>query len=392
MRRGMSARIRDLRVFKMDLALREPFRISFKTYTCARNCFVVLETDEGVYGYGEGSPDKPITGDTQDEALLFIAAAAKKLRGKPLDIDVIHRLLSALERELGFRSQAGKAAIDMACYDALGKLEGKPVYKLLGAEKPEKALTTLTIGIKPIEETVETARRYAKEYERYGLKRIKLKLSGDPDEDLERVIRVSEVFAGELTLDANQSYRNPEKAIAILEKMYESIGGRLILVEQPTPKEDLEALKKVSERSPIPVFADESAATLEDVVRVAEAKAASGINIKLQKVGGIYYAVKAAEKAREAGLKLMVGCNEETHVAISAAINFAAATPGVVGVDLDSDILLFDLSITRGNPLETFIEGARLPRDSPGLGVELSDWFKALLNGEIKLEEVTRSS
>lgn len=382
-------KIKDLKVFKLDIALKEAFTIAFKTYTHAHNCLVILETDEGIRGYGESSPDKPITGDTQQEALTFMKAATKKLQGHVLDIVEVHKTLSELEEDIGFKSQTGKAAIDMACYDVIGKSEGKPIYEVLGAEEPREIPTTLTIGIKPIEETIMTARNYIEKFGKYGLKRIKLKLSGNPEEDLERVRRIAEIFPGELTLDANQGYKDPRKAVEVLNKMYNENGKRIILVEQPTPKEDLNALKTVSEESPIPVFADESAMTLEDAIKVIEAKAASGINIKLQKIGGIYYGVKAAEKADEAGVKLMVGCNEETHIAISAAIHYTSSMPKIINADLDSDLLLFDLNIVKENPLETFISGARIPRRKPGLGVELSEWFMALADNRIVLQKIT---
>jgi len=381
-------RIRNLSVFKLDIALREPFTIAFKTYTHAHNCLVVLETSEGIRGYGEASPDKPITGDSQEEALSFMKLAAKKLAGQMLDVEEIHKTLSRLEEETGLRSQTGKAAIDMACYDAVGKTEGRPVYDILGAHEPSRIPTTLTIGIKTIEETLATVRNYMERFGKYGLRRIKLKLSGKAEEDLERVLKVAEVFPGELTLDANQGYRDPMQAIKVLNKMYDEVGDRLILVEQPTPKDDLDALKIVSRESPIPVFADESAATLKDIIRIIDERASSGVNIKLQKIGGIYYGVKAAQKANDAGIKLMVGCNEETHIAISAAMHYASAIRGVVNVDLDSDLLLFEVNIVKEDPLETFILGARVPRVKPGLGVELTSWFEALADGKLLLQKV----
>jgi len=92
--------------------------------------------------------------------------------------------------------------------------------------------------------------------------------------------------------------------------------------------------------------------------------------------------------AYEAGIKLMVGCNEETHIAISAGIHYASAMLGVVNVDLDSDLLLFDMNITREDPLETFVLGMRIPRMKPGLGIELADWFKAFVNEKIVLQKI----
>jgi len=382
-------RIKNIKIYQMDLALKEEFAISFKTYTHAHNFLIVLETDEGVTGYGEGCPDKPITGDSREDAINFLIMTKKTLLGRPLEIEEVHEIIEEQSRRSGLKSQTARAAIDMAVYDALGKIHSLPVYLMLGGVKNFfKVFNSLTIGIKTIDETIKTARRYYEKYKRFGLRRIKLKLSGDPEEDYKRVIQVAENFPGELTLDANQAYQDPETATKLFNQLYENLGKRIILVEQPTPKEDLNALKKVSENTLIPVFADESAVTLEDINRIISLSSAEGINIKLQKIGGILPALKAAERAFSQGFKIMVGCNEETHIAISAAIHLVAAMDGVVNTDLDSDIILFDFNITKENPLDTFINGARIPRNKPGLGVELANWFKNILEERIKIERV----
>jgi len=386
------ATITEVLPYKMDILLAEPFSISFKTYTHSHGSFVVIKTDEGVEGYGEGCPDRPITGDSQEESLIFLEKASKYLVGTQVDdVEDIHKVLDRIEKEL-FPSQTARNAIDIAVHDILGKLENKPIYKMLGSSSPNIVPTTLTIGLKPIEETKESARRYMERFEKNGLKRIKLKLSGDSESDLQRVGAVIDIFPGEITLDANQGYKDPKEAVKALEEMYGIAGKRIILVEEPVPKGKLDLLKYVSDNSPIPVFADESAATLEDVRRIAETRSAAGINIKLQKAGGIYYARKIAEVAKEYGLKLMVGCNEETFVAISAAINFVASDSSVINADLDSDLLVVDVQITEEDPLEYFRNGSRYPTDKPGLGITLRKWFKDLLDGKISLKRVLSGS
>ncbi len=380
-------KIKKVRVFKMNLPLNEPFSISFKTYAQAQNVLVIIETDEGIEGYGEGSPDKPITGDSQKEALLFLKTAAKQLVGKPVDIELIHQNLKTVESNLGFKSQTGKAAIDMACYDIIGKKTGQPVYKILGSPEPNLVPTSLTIGIKTLEETVESVRKYMEKFEKNGLRRIKIKLSGNPEEDISRVIRISDVFSGELTLDANQGYKDPVVAIRVFSELYESIGSRILFVEEPCPKGDLTMMKYVNDNSPIPVIADESVTSIEDAEKVIQHKSASGINIKLQKSGGIYNASKIAKLAGEKGFKLMVGCNEETYIAISASINFVAGNQYISSADLDSDILL-NFNITNENPLDSFKDGSRVPSEKPGLGVSLADWLKAIIDGQILLAPV----
>ncbi len=379
--------IKEVIPYRMDIMLSEPFSISFGTYTHDHGSFVVIKTTEGVEGYGEGCPDKIVTGDTQEESLAFLEKASKYLKGAHVDEEEIHKILDKVEKEL-FPSQTARNAIDIAIYDIIGKIEGKPIYKLLGASTPNEAPAAITIGLKSIEETRERAEYYMNKFSKNGLKRIKLKLSGHLEDDVQRVSVVLDIFPGEITLDANQGYKDPKDAIKALEEIYAIAGKRVILIEEPVPKGRLGLLKQVSGSSPIPVFADESAATLEDAERIAETKSASGINIKLQKAGGIYYAKKIAQVAKENGLKLMVGCNEETTVAISAALNFVASDSAIMNSDLDSDLTVANIRITEEDPLEYFKNGVRYPTGKPGLGISLKEWFKYLLNERISLKRI----
>jgi len=120
--------------------------------------------------------------------------AAEHLQGRALDIEEVHKTLSQLEDKTGLRSQTGKAAINMACYDALGRAEGKPVYEILGASMPARIPTTLTIGIKTLDDTIAIVRDYMARFGERGLRKIKLKLSGKPEDNLERVLKVAEIF------------------------------------------------------------------------------------------------------------------------------------------------------------------------------------------------------
>jgi len=381
-------KIKKVKIFKLDLALRETFAISFETFTQVQNALVAIETDEGINGYSESAPYKPITGDSQEEALTFLKQAAKELVGKPVDAELIHKHLTEMERKTGLASSAGRAAIDMACYDIIGKKEGKPVYKLLGASEINIVPTTLTIGIKTLEETVESVRQYMELFRNHGLKRIKLKLSGNPQEDIVRVTKVAEAFPGELTLDANQGYKDPKTAVRVFNELYGMIGSRILLVEEPCPKGKLEMMKYVADNSPIAIFADESVTTVEDAKSVIAQRSASGINIKLQKAGGIYHATKIAQLAAEKDLKLMVGCMIETYLSLSGSINFVAGTPIVSSADLDSDLLEFGVNTVREDPRDSFIEGARMPTNKPGLGIEITDWLKAIADGHLAVNAV----
>ena len=199
---------------------------------------------------------------------------------------------------------------------------------------------------------------------------IKLKLSGDPKLDLARTLSVAEVHPGRLTLDANQAYPNPDLALELLEKIYDELGSRILLVEEPCRKGDLYGLKHVTDNSKIPIFADESAVTLEDVRMIVESRAANGINLKLQKIGGIHQGLKAAGLAHANKVNIMVGCMMESGVSISCGAHFAAALENASYTDLDTDLMLKKDIITEDSRSE-LVHGSRMPSNRPGLGIDL---------------------
>jgi len=347
---------------------------------------IIFESNDGLSGCGEAAPFKPITGDSRSEAKRFLQLSAGRLIGREInDLAELHRLLSELESTTDIKSQTAKAALDMAFLCLVGKINNQPIYKLLGCGKPNLIKNTLTIGIKRIDDTVKTSIRYMQDFKDNGLSRIKLKLSGNSREDIERVTKVADVFDGELTLDANQGYIDPDIAVKTFKKMYEEVGDRIILIEEPCPKGDLDKLKYVKEHSEIMIFADESAATFEDARKVIKKGAADGINIKLQKAGGIYWGKKIAELANEHDVKLMTGCMLETAISIAAGINFANAMRGMINTDLDSDLTL-PINIVK-EPLP-FRNGCRVPLDRPGLGISLRDEIRSIINGQLSIIQV----
>ena len=365
-------RITKVQAYKLDHRLREPFTIAYKTMGYARNLLVIIKATEGLAGVGEASPLKPATRDTREEALRFTKRASVFLKDSdPCDVSRIQSVLDRISRKVGFTSQTAKTAIDSACFDILGKTSKKPIYQILGNMKPRRVPNTITIYLRSPEETARKARSLMRKYRRNDLQRLKLKLSGNPRLDKARVLTVSEIFPGELTLDANQAYRDEGLAIKVFNDIYNELGSRIVLVEQPSPKEDLQKLKRISDRCKIPVFADESAVTLEDLKEIIKSRSAGGVNIKLQKAGGIFWGAKMAELARDSGLEIMVGCMLESSIGIAQDAHFLTGIPtDIIASDLDTDLEI-KTDVTTDQSRVPFRDGARIPLDKPGLGVEL---------------------
>lgn len=309
----------------VSMRLAEPYATACERIDVATNVLLRLETNQGVVGYGFAAPDQHVTGETAETALRSI-------------IDVV----------------------DMALFDILGKKANLPLWRLLGGFR-DRIRTSVSIGILTEDETVKRAREWITR----GFRCLKLKGGVDVQSDIGRVLRVREAVGGaiELRFDANQGF-SVEYSLEFVEK---TRNARLELIEQPTPKGKPDLLGRVTGGVSIPVMADESLITLRDAFRIARYGLADMVNVKLMKVGGISEALQINAVALSAGLEVMVGCMDETALAIGAGLHFALARPNVIYADLDGHLGLLE-DPTAGAVIlrsETLF-----PRDRPGLGLD----------------------
>jgi len=328
----------------MDLKLSTPFRIARGVQLTSTNAIVQINYDEYT-GYGEAAPDE-YYGENQQTVLACISAFAGNLGDDPFVIeDIMHRLDKVIRL-----NPSAKAAVDMALYDLMGKVLGVPLYKLLGLNPKHTPHTSFTIGI---DTPVEMAKKalIAKDYPI-----LKIKVGTKHDLDIIKAIR--DVTNAVIRVDANTGW-TPKEAI----KMINALAPYNIeFVEQPIVAHDLPGLKLIRDNVPIPIIADESCVTVEDIPRVAEC--VDGVNLKLMKCGGIRHALKMIHVARAHNLRVMIGCMIESSLAITAA---AHLTPLVDYADLDGHLLISDDPYV-GVTVE---KGKLVLPDSAGLGVKV---------------------
>jgi L-alanine-DL-glutamate epimerase-like enolase superfamily enzyme len=308
----------ELRTQPLDLRLASAFRISRGVQHVARTLAVSLSVGEES-GIGEAAPSA-FYGETRETVLAALPRLVESLGEDPTRIEDAH---AAFNGALSHGHAAAKAALDMALYDLMGKRLGVPIYQLLGLNPERTPCTSFTIAIA---EPVEMARRAAEARE---FPILKIKLGTEADLDIVRAIR--DVTDATIRVDANAAW-TPKQAIRIIARL-EAYGVEF--VEQPVAAHDLDGLRLVRENSALPIIADESCVTLEDIPRVVGC--ADGINIKLMKCGGIRNALAMIHAARAHHLKVMLGCMIESSLAITAA---AQISPLVDYADLDGGLLI----------------------------------------------------
>jgi L-alanine-DL-glutamate epimerase-like enolase superfamily enzyme len=350
-------RITGVEVWRVTMRLEEPYTVAYRTFDRAVNVFVRLATDGPLCGFGCAAPEPEVTGETVEGTEEALQAAAERLTGR----DPLWRaaVLDRIEEPLRGKP-AALAAVDMALHDLLGKAAGLPLWQLLGGYR-DRMETCVTIGILPLEETVERARVRVVE----GFRALKIKGGRDPVEDARRVLAVRQGVgdAIELRFDANQGY-SVDQALDFVER---ARPARLELVEQPTPQAEPELLGRVARAVPLPVMADESVQGLRDAFRLAREGLMDMVNVKVMKVGGLTRALHIDSVARAAGLEVMVGCMDEAALGIAAGLHFALARRNVLYADLDGHLGLV------GDPTAGTVRlenGTLLPAPGPGLGWE----------------------
>jgi len=354
-------KITTLDAHTVTMKLKEPYTIAYETISSTDNIFLRIETDKGITGYGCAAPDLQVTGETAHSVLTVCRDILQPLL-KGVDPLRIAYQLSKLQKPLQDHPSA-MAMVDMALHDILGKTAGLPLYKILGGFR-QKIITSITIGILPLEETLEKARQYIGQ----GFRALKLKGGIDLEDDIQRVIKVREVVGKGIGLrfDANQGYTVEDSM-----RFFKATSSSVVeIMEQPTPSGEPGLLGRVTDNIPIPVMADESLMNLRDAFRLARRELVDMINIKLMKCGGISEALHINAVSRAANLEVMVGCMDESALGIAAGLHFTLARPNVIYADLDGHLDLID-DPTAGTVI--LKNGTLYPNPKPGLGVEFSD-------------------
>jgi L-alanine-DL-glutamate epimerase-like enolase superfamily enzyme len=352
-------KITKVEAWPVTMRLSTPYAIAYETVSETTNVFVRIDTSRGVSGWGCAAPDPQVTGEDPLGVLRVLREITPLIVGSdPLRHAM---LMMRLRKDLPSMPSA-RAAIDVALFDILGKVASLPLWRLLGGYR-RQIRTSVTIGILPEPETVAAARDLVGR----GFRCLKIKGGSDVEIDIVRVLKVREAVGAsiELRFDANQGY-TVEQSLRFVDAT-RSVG--LEIFEQPTPKEQIDQLGRVTRRVALPVMADESLVSLGDAFRLARRELVDMVNVKLMKAGGIGEALQINAVARAAGLEVMVGCMDEAALGIAAGLQFALARPNVAYADLDGHLDLLDDPSAGSVRIE---DGTVFGSEEPGLGARVA--------------------
>ena len=353
-------KITSVRLGRISVPLRTPFKTALRSVSSVEDVIVEIHTDCGAAGYGEAPPTGAITGDTTGAIIGAIQDhIAKTIIGR--DVDEFEPLLQSVQKCIVGNSST-KAAVDMALWDLYGQLYNIPVYKLLGGGR-KQIVTDITISVNDPDTMVsDSLKAVARGYDC-----LKMKVGVNPELDVARLSAVRNAVGKDIVIriDANQAW-TPKQAVKILNKMQE-LGLDIELVEQPVSAHDFAGLKYVTDRSYVPVLADEAVFSPENAMTILQMGAADLINIKLMKCGGIYNALKIASAAEVFGVECMIGCMLEAKISVNAAVHLACAKNIITKVDLDGPVLCSEDPILGG---AAFDEKIITVADAPGLGIQ----------------------
>ena len=326
----------------LTMPLAERFTIARETWDAATAVFAVLRYGDAE-GYGECSPD-PHWGETPQRTLEQLHGVDLSELHGPFDLEGPGRLLPA---------GSARCVLDIALHDLAGKLAGMPLRSLLGVGEAPLPPTSVTVPIAGVDAMVARAASFAD----HPIVKTKVGFDGD----VEAIEAIRSVFPGRIRVDANEGWTE-EQAIDRLARLERS---DVELCEQPIPMRNHDALARVTETSPIPVYADEDAGTAADVASLAGV--VDGVNLKLRKAGGIRETWRAIATARAHGMGVMLGCDLDSGIAMGAA---AALAPLCDFVDIDGPLLLAE----DPHPSVRYDRGTVIPAEGPGLGVTKGPW------------------
>lgn len=352
-------KITEIELFSVQLPLIEPFVISYASLDSMPSIIVKITTDSGHVGYGEGVADEHVTGESQASTFHMIKSTiAPQLLGEnPMHLERIHDVMN----KAVYGVPTAKAAIDIACYDLIGKTLDVPVYTLLGGRFHKEFPITHVLSINSPEKMASEAMERAQQ----GYRSFKMKVGTNVLDDVKRIQAVHRHVDEDIAIrvDVNQGWQSSAQTLKALRMLD---GVQLDWLEQPVIADDIDGMVEVKNNSVIPMMIDEGLRGFREMKEIIAKRAADKVNIKLMKCGGIYPAMKLAHMAEMAGIDCQIGSMVESSIGSAAGFHVAFSKKVITSVELTGPLkfskdlgnLYYDVPFIRLN-------------EEPGLGVDI---------------------
>jgi L-alanine-DL-glutamate epimerase-like enolase superfamily enzyme len=323
--------VTKVELWPVDVPLTDPFVVATGSRMIAENAFVRVTLAGGTQGYGEIAPFPEVGGEDRDTSLAVALQLGKTLLGQ---LATHYTRLSHEFMEMAPSHPAARCGLETALLDAICREMNIPLWGLWGGADVRTRESDITLPIADVEQTLALARGWHNR----GFRLFKLKVGADLDEDCRRLQAIHQTFPDiACIVDANQGFTREACLRFVTEA--KGIGATIVLLEQPVARDDLDSMAALRRETRIPVAADESARSVEDVKQLIRAQAADFINIKITKTG-VLHAMDMAAYARAAGLRLMIGGMVETRVAMGCSFALVLGTGGYDLLDLDTPLLM----------------------------------------------------
>ena len=323
--------IEDVTFWPIDIPLTDPFVVATGARAVAENVLVQVTLRSGIRGFGEAAPFPEVGAEDRASCVDTLTRLAQPLAGQSIQD---YRQIAEQMADQAHKHPAARCSLETALLDAYCRAAGIPMWQLWGGADVRPRETDITIPIATTDDTLALARHWHHK----GFRLFKMKVGKDVDGDIRRLEAVHNALPNVAFIgDGNQGFSRRE-CLAFVDGV-RRFGGKLVLLEQPVERNDLESLAHIRRTTGIPVAADESVRSLADAHTVVDQHAADYINIKIMKTG-VMEAREIASFTLNAGLKLMIGGMIESRIAMGCSFSLVLGMKGFDVLDLDTPLLL----------------------------------------------------
>jgi len=350
-------KITGLNVYQIDLPMKEgSYSWSNQSFTSFDSTVVEIKTNEGISGYGEICPLGPSYLPAYAEgARVGIKKLAESLFNQdPTNLNSVNLLMDQALKGHPYV----KSAIDVACWDILGKSTGQPIYNLLGGKLQDKIKLFKVIS----KSTPEIMKEKIIEYQEQGFRQFQMKVGENPSLDIKRINFVSEQLneGNILGADANCGWKQHEAL-----RVVNAIPGSDIYIEQPCTT--YEECLIIRQHTNLPMILDECIDSVNTFLRAYSDKSMDIINLKIGRIGGLTKSKILRDLCVSVGISMTIEDTWGSQIGDAAIAHLAHSTPTEFHFQ-SSAFHEYNTAVTANNPPK-IDNGYMSCNESPGLGI-----------------------